>query len=108
MSTHPLNEMAERIRAINAENGWNITKEGDWEESDYKVPAILALIHSEVTEALEAFRNNDRNNFGEELADVVIRVLDAAPGLGIDIGAEVEAKLERNAKRGFRHGGKRV
>lgn len=103
----PLSDLAGRIRAINQQNGWNVCMPPDW-HGTYKVPAILALIHSEVSEALEAFRNRDRVNFGEELADIVIRVLDCAPGLGVDIDAEVEAKLRKNRQRGFRHGGKRV
>lgn len=74
----------------------------------YRVPAVLALIHSEVSEALEAFRKDDRDNFAEELADVVIRTLDCAGGLGIDLEKAVLAKLEKNRGRGFRHGGKRV
>ncbi|KKK83645.1 hypothetical protein LCGC14_2791300, partial [marine sediment metagenome] len=74
----------------------------------YKVPAILALIHSEVSEALEAFRKNDAENFLEEMADVLIRVLDCAGGLTDDFDTIVRAKLETNRQRGYRHGGKRV
>jgi NTP pyrophosphatase (non-canonical NTP hydrolase) len=47
-------------------------------------------------------------NFGEELADTLIRVLDLASGLGIDLDSAVSAKLEKNKHRGYRHGGKRV
>jgi len=101
-----LNELASEIREINRANGWNVTKHGDWEQ-EYKVPAILALIHSEVSEALEAFLGDDRNNFGEELADIIIRVLDCAPGLKIDIDECVRRKLEVNRQRGYRHGGKK-
>lgn len=71
-------------------------------------PRILALIHSEASEALEAFRKDDRENFAEELADVLIRVLDCGGGLGIDLDATVAAKLEKNRSRGYKHGGKRV
>ena len=42
------------------------------------------------------------------LADVLIRVLDCASGLGLDMDAAVQAKIEKNKTRGFRHGGKRV
>jgi NTP pyrophosphatase (non-canonical NTP hydrolase) len=41
-----------------------------------------------------------------ELADVVIRALDAADAWGIDLGAVIEEKLAYNATRGHRHGGK--
>ena len=102
-----MNTLAAEIIEINTANGWNCTKPEEWADT-YKVPAILALVHTEVSEATEAFRHNDKENFIEELADVIIRVLDCAGGLGMDIDAAVRAKLEKNKTRGFRHGGKRV
>lgn len=72
----------------------------------YKIPAVLALIGSEVSEALEAFRNRDKANFEEELADVVIRCMDCATGLGLDLGKAIAEKLEKNKARGVKHGGK--
>jgi NTP pyrophosphatase (non-canonical NTP hydrolase) len=102
-----LGEMAQEIIAINTANGWNCLKPEQWKDT-YKVPAILALIHSEASEALEAFRKDDKENFIEELADVVIRVLDCAGGLGVDLDKAIAAKLEKNRHRGFKHGGKRV
>jgi len=73
------------------------------------VPELLALVHSEISEALEAYRKritDGPNNFGEELADAVIRVFDMAEGLGIDIEAEILRKHEYNKTREYRHGGK--
>lgn len=102
-----LNQLAADIREINRANGWNVTEPHQWADK-YKVPAILALIHSEVSEALEAFRGDDKANFEEELADVIIRVLDCAGGLDFDIDAAVLSKMEKNRGRGYRHGGKRV
>lgn len=106
MAKH-LEKLGQEIIAINTANGWNVLKPSEWRE-DYKIPAILALITSEVSEALEAFRKNDPINFAEELADVVIRTLDCAAGLGIDMDAEIARKLDKNRARSFRHGGKRV
>jgi len=79
-----------------------------WNRRDDRgVPELLALVHSEVSEALEAYRNRDEDNFREELADVIIRVLDMCGGLGIDIEYEVMKKHKINLGRPYRHGGKR-
>ncbi len=100
-------ELAREIREINKANGWNVFNEEEWSQS-YKIPAILALIHSETSEALEAFRNNDRANFLEEMADTVIRVLDCIGAFPENFDQILRDKLEVNKTRGFRHGGKKV
>ena len=105
--TKSMNELAVEIIEINSANGWNRTLPEQWDDQ-YKIPAILALVHTEVSEAVEAFRKNDKANFIEELADVIIRVLDCSGGLEMDIDSAIRAKLEKNKTRGYRHGGKRV
>jgi NTP pyrophosphatase (non-canonical NTP hydrolase) len=107
MKMQTLNELAAEILEINRANGWDVMEPDDW-SLDYKVPAFLALIHSEISEALEVFRVDDLPNFGEEMADVLIRVFDCLSGLGIDIDQAVRQKLEFNKTRGYRHGGKRI
>lgn len=104
---HSLNALGKVIIEINTANGWNVLKPEEWDH-EYKIPAILALVTSETSEALEAFRKNDKGNFAEECADQIIRLLDLTAGLGIDIDKEIHKKLEKNKGRGFRHGGKRV
>lgn len=64
----------------------------------------LALIHSEVTEALEALRVGDTENFNEELADVLIRVFDLCGALKVDIGKNVLMKMDKNKTRPPKHG----
>ena len=103
-----LNAMAKEIRKINEDNGWRPFQMDEWNTEDYKVPAILMLINSELAEALEAFRKGDWGNFLEELADVQIRLLDLAGGCGVDFDEAVLAKMDKNRGRGHRHGGKRV
>lgn len=102
-----LNDLGREIVIINRDNGWNVAVPDDW-DATYKVPAVIALIHSEASEALEAFRNRDKENFTEELADTLIRILDLSYGLGLDMDKAVREKLEKNKTRGFRHGGKFV
>lgn len=102
-----LDKLAKEIRKINEANGWKVTKPEDWNDT-YKIPAILCLIHSEVSKALEDFRKDNREHFAEEIADVMIRCLDLCAGQNIDIEKEILAKLEKNKLRGFRHGGKKV
>ncbi len=104
----PLNTLAVEIIKINTANGWRVTQPHEWSNDPYKIPGVLALIHSEVSEALEGYRLDDRENFAEELADVIIRVLDLTSGLGIDIDHEVQMKMQKNREREFRHGGKRL
>jgi len=107
MMRGPLNELGDEILAVNRANGWEVLSPEAWAEPRH-VPGALALIHSEVSEALEGFRGNDKANFEEEMADTLIRVLDCACGLGIDMDAAVARKLAANRLRGFRHGGKRL
>lgn len=64
----------------------------------------LMLIVSELGEALEALRHDDRENFAEELADVAIRLADLCGGIGIDLEAEIKQKMEKNRKREYKHG----
>ena len=73
----------------------------------YVVPVKLALVNEEVAEVLTAHRCNDDEHIGEEIADVIIRLLDLAYYLDIDIEKEIKRKHEINLNRPFRHGGKR-
>lgn len=66
----------------------------------------LALIHSEVSEACEALRTGDKENFAEEMADIVIRVADICGNLGIDLEKELLRKMRKNKDREVMHGGK--
>ena len=109
-----LKKLGEEIASINKSNGWDTITLKDWTSAKYdpyirfKIPSKIALLHSEVSEALEAFRSNNIENFAEEMADVIIRVLDVTHGLNIDVGEAIIEKLTVNRTRGFRHGNKIV
>jgi hypothetical protein len=99
----------------------NAESKGWWEGEDHNIPERLALIHSEISEALEAFRDSDGDGdlqcvsyngdkpegFPIELADAVLRIADLCGYLGIDFEAAVETKHAYNLTRSRRHGGRR-
>lgn len=78
--------------------------------------AWLALVSTEVAEAIDDVRHgrwqtttNEKGKpegLGSELADVIIRACDTAGAMGIDMEAELRAKLAFNRTRSHRHGGK--
>lgn len=92
------NELAINIHKNAVDHGW-------W-ETERPVPELLCLVHSEISEALEAYRFHDSENFAEELADAVIRLMDMAEGLGVDLQAAIIKKHSINQSRPYRHGGK--
>lgn len=73
---------------------------GLWDNNDPYMCALM--VRGEVDEALEAA--DDMTHYREELADVVIMTLSAAAYLGIDIGAEVQRKMQINQGRPYKHG----
>lgn len=85
---------------------YEIAQSKGWHEEKRETGTILALIHSEVSEALEADRKGDNENFAEELADIVIRVFDLCGSRNIDLGTEIEKKMKKNEQREYKHGGK--
>ena len=63
----------------------------------------LMMIVGEVAEAQEGLRHGNKDNFKEELADVMIRLADLCGGLEIDLEYEIKKKMEINSKRPYLH-----
>lgn len=64
----------------------------------------IALIHSELSEMLDAVRKDDWANEAEKMADVQIRMLDYCGGFGIQLGRAFHQKMLKNYKRPVKHG----
>ena len=119
-----LKEMSAEVDAYCADKGWR-------EKGGVTFGERIALLHSEVSEALEAWREwglRDATHdlcleaageclspvlpkpegVGAEFADVLIRLLDDAFVAGIDLEAEYERKMTYNRTRPYRHGGKPI
>jgi NTP pyrophosphatase (non-canonical NTP hydrolase) len=63
----------------------------------------FGLLTAEVSEAFTAWRKH-LPDFGEELADVMIYLAGLAQMTGVDLDAEVERKLAKNAARVYETG----
>lgn len=128
--TKSISELQAEITAWGASKGWdkpalcNVRarskpdSDGQYEPAGVNTEAVLAklaLVHSEVSEAVEAARDGKyvaylKNGKPEgvvvELADTMIRIMHLAGLLGLDLESAVEMKMAYNAKREYRHGGK--
>lgn len=73
---------------------------------------LLALMHSELSEALEAVRYGnpasqhipDFNGLEEEMADVLIRIFDFCDEFDLRLPEAILRKMEFNANRPHKHG----
>lgn len=107
--------MQMQVRSTNEANGWF--------DDERTFGDDIALLHSEVSEAFEAYRSWGIQDYtakfsknhipkpegvGSELADILVRLLDTCERYNIDLEAEFNRKMEYNATRGYKHGNKLV
>lgn len=119
-----INQLGKEIHENNVKKGFY--------DDEKNIGEMLALVHSEVSEALEAdregryckhganyatfheddenfkatFRTTVKDTFDDELADIMIRVMDLANFKGIDLEAHIKCKMRYNSLREHKHGKK--
>lgn len=87
-------------------------KQNGWHEEKREFGTLIALMHSELSEALEAYRKDSEDvmwsHITEELADVCIRIFNACGEYELDLATAIESKMEKNKARGYKYGGRRI
>jgi NTP pyrophosphatase (non-canonical NTP hydrolase) len=106
LSDYGLDALAAMLHEIAREKGF-----WDGEYSHDKIGNKLALVHSEVTEVLEAIRKSKGSEqVVEEMADVIIRLLDVYAAMRNEeqilhsLDEVLEAKINKNKERPRLHG----
>jgi NTP pyrophosphatase (non-canonical NTP hydrolase) len=110
-----LDDLRKEVYALNVDKGWFDDSRSFGDD--------MALLHSEVSEMLEAYRVYGVNDatavphasneyrpkpegIGSEAADILIRLLDTCHRYNIDLESEFDRKMKFNWTRPTKHGGK--
>jgi len=118
-----IKEWQKEVYDLAMEKGWH----GEGNEKSFG--ECIAMIHSELSEALEEYRKGYKPNtvyytqvlspemkkvvfkpegVASELADVIIRVLDTCEQFDIPLEEAIKWKHEYNKTRSYRHGNKKL
>jgi len=92
-----------RINELCRESHRIAVEKGFWDRP-LEFGTRIALIHREVSEALEEHRCGNEEKVGEEMADAVIRIADLCYAEGIDLEDEIARKTAYNKTRSRLHG----
>ena len=100
-----VNDMATTVHLSCRDKGW-YTDLKTLQPIDRNIPEMLALMHSEISEMLEAHRKDlmdshikHRKGIEVEAADLFIRLLDFCGYLGLDLGRATYEKFDYNQMR---------
>ncbi len=91
-----LNQKMLEVRALADGKGFSSDPERIWE--------MLALIHTEVSEATDAYKKGESiEHLGEELTDAIIRILHLMSALNLDAEELFKDKMRKNWERPYKY-----
>lgn len=119
----------QRPNRVDSPNDWAVlinewAQSKGWNDQPLRLDGMIALMHSELSEALEEWRNGhsetevywveDKRGVEKpegvpvELVDCMIRILHVLAYYGVNVDEVLAAKHYYNTTREYRHGGKRT